>query len=73
MSDPVVPVHEIAVQPSSRAATRVFASRRASFITKLKSQSGVGADRELESFFALPARDERPCSSARPPTSRSRR
>ena len=60
MSDPVVPVHEIAVRVVKHGRDAVFASRRASFITKLKSQSGVGADRELESFFALPARDERP-------------
>jgi len=57
---PSVPVHEIAVRVVKPGRDEVFVRRRAAFIEKLKSQRGVGADRELESFFALPAPDERP-------------
>lgn len=51
-------VHEIAVRIVKPGRDEVFVRRRAAFITKLESQKGVGADREFESFFALPAPDE---------------
>lgn len=53
-------VHEIAVRVVKQGKDEVFARRRAAFITKLKGQRGVLADREFESFFALPQPDERP-------------
>ena len=53
-------VHEIAVRVVKPGQDEVFFRRREAFVTKLKSQKGVGADREFESFFALPSPDERP-------------
>ncbi len=53
-------VHEIAVRVIKPGRDEAFVRRRAAFITKLKSQKGVGADREFESFFALPSPDEQP-------------
>lgn len=53
-------VHELAVRIVKPGKDAVFAKRRAAFITKLKTQHGVGADREFESFFALPQPDDRP-------------
>ena len=52
-------VHEIAVRMVKPDQGEAFVRRRAAFITKLKSQKGVGPDREFESFFALPTPDER--------------
>lgn len=52
-------VHEIAVRMVKPSAHDAFLRRRAAFIKKLKTQKGVGADREFESFFALPQPDER--------------
>ena len=52
-------VHEIAVRMVKPGHEDAFLRRRAAFITKLKSQKGVGTDREFESFFALPTPDER--------------
>lgn len=53
-------VHEIAVRVVKPGRDDVFIRRRAAFIQKLKTQKGVGADREFESFFALPSPDEQP-------------
>lgn len=52
-------VHEIAVRIVKSGHEDAFVRRRAAFIEKLKSQKGVGADREFESFFALPTPDDR--------------
>ncbi len=53
-------VHEIAVRIVKPGRDEVFRRRRAAFIAKLKAQKGVLADREFESFFALPQPDEQP-------------
>lgn len=53
-------VHEVAVRIVKAGRDEVFMRRRAAFIAKLKSQKGVLADREFESFFALPTSDELP-------------
>lgn len=53
-------VHELAVRVVKPGKDELFMRRRAAFIQKLKSQKGVLADREFESFFALPGMDERP-------------
>lgn len=53
-------VHELAVRIVKPGKDELFALRRAAFIQKLKTQKGVLADREFESFFALPGMDERP-------------
>lgn len=51
-------VHEFAVRVVKPGRDDAFRRRRAAFIAKLKSQEGVLADREFESFFALPTPDE---------------
>ncbi|MEM6930164.1 MAG: hypothetical protein AAF602_24710 [Myxococcota bacterium] len=53
-------VHEVAVRVVKPGSDTLFTRRRAAFVAKLKSQKGVLADCEFESFFALPALDERP-------------
>ena len=53
-------VHEFAVRIVKPGRDEVFNRRRAAFIAKLKTQKGVLADREFESFFALPTPDEQP-------------
>jgi hypothetical protein len=51
-------VVEIAVRRVKSGQQAAFRSRRAAFIGVLKQQSGVNADREFESFHALPAPDD---------------
>jgi hypothetical protein len=53
-------VHEIAIRIVKPGKEESFANRRSEFIRKLKTQKGVLADREFESFLALPTPDERP-------------
>ena len=53
-------VHEIAVRVVKPGQDEAFVRRRAAFVSKLKAQPAVTADREFESFFALPALDELP-------------
>lgn len=51
-------VIEIAVRRVKPGKETAFHSRRSDFITILKQQSGVNADREYASFHALPTPDE---------------
>lgn len=48
------PVYEIAVREVKEGQFEDFKLRRADFITWLKAQDGVLADREFESFYAMP-------------------
>lgn len=50
-------VTEIAVRQVKAGQLETFRKRRANFITVLKKQSGIVADREFESFYALPQPD----------------
>lgn len=52
------PVFEIAIRAVNNGQFDEFKSRRADFISWLKVQDGVKADREFESFYALPKPDE---------------
>lgn len=52
------PVFEIAVRKVKEGKKDEFISRRAAFITKLKSQDGVSNDREFKSFYSLPEPDK---------------
>lgn len=52
------PVYEIAVRAVKDGQFEDFKTRRADFISWLKVQDGVEADREFESFYALPKPDE---------------
>ncbi len=48
------PVYEIAVRAVKEGQFDEFKERRADFISWLKVQDGVQADREFESFYAMP-------------------
>lgn len=48
------PVYEIAIREVNEGQFDDFKIRRADFITWLKAQDGVKADREFESFYAMP-------------------
>ncbi len=48
------PVYEIAVREVKEGQFEDFKVRRAEFISWLKVQDGVQADREFESFYAMP-------------------
>lgn len=48
------PVYEIAVREVNDGQLDEFKTRRADFISWLKVQDGVQADREFESFYAMP-------------------
>lgn len=52
------PVTEIAIRLVKEGAADSFRETRKNFITTLKEQKGVLADREFQSFYALPAPDE---------------
>jgi len=51
-------VTEIAVRQVKAGKLDTFKKRRANFIKVLKQQSGIIADREFESFYALPEPDK---------------
>jgi hypothetical protein len=51
---PQSPVYEIAVREVKDGQFDEFKERRADFISWLKVQEGVKADREFESFYAMP-------------------
>lgn len=51
-------VIEIAVRRVKPGKETAFRSRRSDFITILKQQPGVNADREFASFHALPVKDD---------------
>lgn len=51
-------VHEIAIREVKAGKGASFRTRRQEFIEVLKRQPGVGADREFESFMALPEPDD---------------
>jgi hypothetical protein len=53
------PVTEIAIRLVKEGKSTPFMETRNDFITKLKEQDGVLADREFQSFYALPAPDQR--------------
>lgn len=57
---PSEPVTEIAIRKVKEGELDAFKGTRQNFITVLKEQDGVLADREFESFYALPEPDERP-------------
>jgi hypothetical protein len=56
---PEQPVTEIAIRIVKDGQIDAFKATRKDFITVLKSQKGVMADREFQSFYALPKPDER--------------
>lgn len=58
MSTPTGPVQEIAVRKVKPGKGSDFRERRAAFIKVLKQQSGASADREFESFLAMPEPDD---------------
>ena len=60
MEDTPMPVMEIAVRQVKEDRLGDFVAARADFIALLKAQDGIVADREFESFFALPQPDETP-------------
>lgn len=51
-------VHEIAIRKVKPGQASRFRERRAAFIEVLTQQPGVGADREFESFLAMPRPDD---------------
>lgn len=51
-------VTEIAVRQVKAGQLDTFKKRRANFVSTLKQQPGIIADREFESFYALPQPDE---------------
>ncbi|MEO1663658.1 MAG: hypothetical protein AAFU54_03395 [Chloroflexota bacterium] len=51
---------EIAVRKVKEGRLEDFKTARSNFIALLKKQDGILADREFESFFALPQPDEQP-------------
>jgi hypothetical protein len=53
------PVTEIAVRMVREGNAEAFKENRKAFIAVLKEQEGVLADREFQSFYALPTPDER--------------
>lgn len=53
------PVTEIAIRVVKEGQKDAFMETRKNFITVLKEQDGVIADREFQSFYALPKSDER--------------
>lgn len=53
------PVTEIAIRVVKDGMNDEFKETRKNFITVLKEQKGVLADREFQSFYALPKPDER--------------
>lgn len=53
------PVTEIAIRVVKDGKSDEFKETRKNFITLLKEQKGVLADREFQSFYALPKPDER--------------
>lgn len=53
------PVTEIAIRIVKDGMNDEFKETRKNFITVLKEQKGVFADREFQSFYALPKPDER--------------
>jgi hypothetical protein len=53
------PVTEIAIRIVKEGQNDAFMETRKNFITVLKEQDGVLADREFQSFYALPKPDER--------------
>lgn len=53
------PVTEIAIRLVKDGMSDEFKDTRKNFITVLKEQKGVLADREFQSFYALPKLDER--------------
>lgn len=53
------PVTEIAIRMVKEGQKNEFLEARKNFITVLKEQDGVLADREFESFYALPTPDKR--------------
>lgn len=53
------PVTEIAIRMVKDGMKDEFKETRKNFITVLKEQKGVFADREFQSFYALPKPDER--------------
>lgn len=53
------PVTEIAIRLVKDGMKEEFIEARSNFISVLKEQNGVLADREFESFYALPTPDER--------------
>lgn len=57
VEDTEQPVYEIAVREVKEGQFEEFKLRRADFITWLKAQDGVKADREFESFYAMPEND----------------
>ena len=54
----MTPVHEIAVRQVKPGKEQTFRERRAAFIRVLKEQPAALADREFESFLAMPTPDE---------------
>lgn len=56
---PEQPVTEIAIRMVQEGKGNEFAESRKAFISVLKEQDGVLADREFQSFYALPQPDER--------------
>ncbi|MEZ5038719.1 MAG: hypothetical protein R2828_02470 [Saprospiraceae bacterium] len=53
------PVTEIAIRVVKEGKSDEFKETRKNFITVLKEQKGVLADREFQSFYALPKPDEK--------------
>jgi len=53
------PVTEIAIRLVKNGKIDAFKETRKNFITVLKEQKGVLADREFQSFYAMPKADER--------------
>lgn len=53
------PVTEIAIRVVKEGQSDAFMETRKNFITVLKEQDGVLADREFQSFYALPKPDEK--------------
>ena len=59
LDQPDQPVMEITIRMVKEGQMEEFVDARKNFITVLKEQDGVLADREFQSFYALPAPDDR--------------
>jgi len=59
LDQPDQPVMEITIRMVKEGQMEEFVDARKNFITVLKEQNGVLADREFQSFYALPAPDDR--------------
>lgn len=59
VEQPGEPVTEIAIRMVKEQKKEAFLEARKNFIARLKQQDGILADREFQSFYALPQPDDR--------------